>query len=124
MNYFLSPDRRMCQEDEFLQVLRNSLELIGVGVAANYIEVSRTAEGLVFTLGARQVTFYQPVDDDNFWLKLTRGTKGRTDTHFEDKEHIDAVNITLNWLIHQEFSIDNHIELTARLAKEANKYAE
>jgi len=124
MNYFLSPDNRMRQEEEFLHVLRNSLVEIGEGHVRNAIGFSRTTEGMVFTLGARQVTFYQPADDDNYWLKLTRGTKGRTDTHFSDAEMVDGVNTTLNWLIHQEFSSDNHIELTERLAKEANKYAE
>lgn len=122
MNLYLRPDQKLAQYEKYASVLNVSLYEIGSGVARDFIYVSRTERGTIFTYGVRTVEFYQTPDDDNFWLELRRGTKGSTSSHYSDEEVVDAVNVTLNWLIHQEFTSDNHLDLTARLAKEASKY--
>ncbi len=124
MNLYLKPSIQMVQADAYMAVLRNSLQEIGTGVDRQYIHLARSGRGWTFTYGLRVVEFYQTSDDDNFWLRMTRGTKGSIETNFGDTEIVESVNITLNWLVHQEYSSDNPIELTERLAKEARKYAE
>lgn len=124
MNLFIKRDPLVLQADEFLQVLENSLRDIGEGVARDFIHMEHTHCGMKFTYGVRTVDFEQRGVDKEFWLIMTRGTKGSISASFRstDEELIEAINVTLNWLIHQEFSTTNHTELTAALAKEASKY--
>lgn len=125
MNLYLRPDKKLAQYDKYVSVLNVSLYEIASGVGRDFITMSRTERGTMFTYGIRTVEFYQRPDDDHFWLQLKRGTKGSIDSHYDnsDEDFVDAVNVTLNWLVHQEYSSDNHIELTERLAREAAKYA-
>jgi len=122
MHLYLKPSVQMIQAANYVDILRNSLAEIGNGESQQFIHASRTERGTMYTYGARTVEFCQLPDDDEFWLELRRGTKGSTRTYFNDEEVVESVNITLNWLIHQEFSSRNHIELTERLAKEAREY--
>lgn len=122
MNLYLRPDQKLAQYEKYASVLNVNLYEIGSGTARDFIYVSRTERGTLFTYGVRTVEFYQSPDDDNFRLELRRGTKDSTLTQFNDDEVGESVNVTLNWLIHQEYSSDNPIELAERLAKEARKY--
>lgn len=124
MNLYIKRDPLVLQADEFLQVLENSLRDIGEGVARDFIHMDRTQCGMKFTYAVRTVEFEQRGTADEFWLIMSRGTKGTISSSFlaKDEELIEAINVTLNWLIHQEFSTTNHVELTAALAKEASKY--
>lgn len=124
MNFYIKRDPLVILTDTFLHTLENSLREIGEGVARDFINMERTPEGMKFIYKNRTVEFDHRNDPDEFWLKMTRGTKGAITSPFQDDaaELVVAINVTLNWLIHQEFSTDDHIELTARLAKEARKY--
>lgn len=123
MNTFLRPDRKLQQYGEFIAALNDQLFKISTTGDPIFIELSHIERGMSLNYGLRTVEFIQlPDDDDDFWLKLARGTKGSIESHYSTEELEEAVNVTLNWLVHQEYSIDDHFELTERLAKEARKY--
>lgn len=123
MNYQLRLSKQLAQEADFLQMFRNSLGEFGEGVALDFIEQYREGGNTVLRHCVRRVELIHL--EEGFWLRFSRGTKGSTETQFDlddAEDQVDAVCHTINWLLLNEFSCTNPVELKAMKDKEAAKY--